>query len=155
MPTDRLTESLMIFWRALHRLSNPIDQGEITAQQFWLLRHLNLHDASSIGELATALGISQSSATIACKRLEKAGLVTRRRCADDERVVRVSLTEAGHQQIATWRARRREMVERFISPLDQHERDELQRVLDHVLNAAGLTPTTPPVSEEDPLALRQ
>jgi DNA-binding MarR family transcriptional regulator len=140
MPTDRLTESLMIFWRALHRLSNPIDQGEITAQQYWLLRHLKLHDASNIGELAAALGISQSSTTIACKRLEKAGLVTRRRCDSDERVVRVSLTEAGHQRIAAWRQRRREMVERFLAPLDQRERDELQRVIDHVLQAADLIP---------------
>ena len=54
MPTDRLTESLLMFWRELHLLSNPVEQGEITAQQYWLLRQLNLRGRSSIGELATA-----------------------------------------------------------------------------------------------------
>ncbi|MCO5178293.1 MAG: MarR family transcriptional regulator [Thermomicrobiales bacterium] len=138
MPTDRLTESLMMLWRELHLLSSPIEHGEITAQQYWLLRHLNLRGQSSIGELATALGISQSSTTTACKRLERDGLVRRARCADDERVVRVSLTDSGKAQIEAWRGRRREMLAHLLDPLEQSERDELQRVVDHVLEAAGV-----------------
>lgn len=138
MPTDRLTESLLMFWRELHLLSSPVEQGEITAQQYWLLRQLNLRGRSSIGELAASLGISQSSTTTACKRLERDGLVLRERCADDERVVRVSLTEAGKAQVEQWRARRREMLAHFLDPLEQSEREELQRVIDHVLTAAGV-----------------
>jgi|CXWK01.1.fsa_nt_gi DNA-binding MarR family transcriptional regulator len=145
MPTDRLTESLLMFWRELHLLSNPVEQGEITAQQYWLLRQLNLRGRSSIGELATSLGISQSSTTTACKRLERDGLVLRERCADDERIVRVSLTETGKAQVEQWRLRRREMLAHFLEPLAQTERDELQRVIDHVLDAAGVTGPRRPV----------
>ncbi len=145
MPSDRLTESLLMFWRELHLLSNPVEQGEITAQQYWLLRHLNLRGRSSIGELAAALGISQSSTTTACKRLERDGLVRRERCAEDERIVRVSLTAAGKARVEQWRDRRRQMLARFLEPLAQTERDELQRVIDHVLEAAGVSSPRHPV----------
>lgn len=146
MPSDRLTESLLMFWRELHLLSNPVEQGEITAQQYWLLRQLNLRGRSSIGELAAALGISQSSTTTACKRLERDSLVHRERCVDDERIVRVSLTETGKAQVEQWRVRRREMLSHFLEPLAQSERDELQRVIDHVLDAAGVTGPRRPVA---------
>ncbi len=136
MTTEKLAEDLLTLWRILRSLSHPVRRAEITPEQYWLLRLLNHAGPLSVGELATQLGIATSSATAACKRLEKAGLLTRERQAEDERIVRVALTEQGLAQIDTWRQRKRESLTHLLSVLDQHEQQELQRIIERVLEAA-------------------
>ena len=137
MTTDKLAEDLLTLWRILRGLSHPVRRAEMTPEQYWLLRILNRAGSLSIGELATELGITTSSATVACKRLEKIGLLTRERQAEDERVVQVALTEQGLAQIDAWRQRKRESLTGLLGVLDQHEQQELQRLIERVLEAAG------------------
>lgn len=49
----------------------------------------------TVSELGTELALDSGTLSPLLRRLETRGLVARRRDADDERVVRVSLTEAG------------------------------------------------------------
>jgi MarR family transcriptional regulator, organic hydroperoxide resistance regulator len=136
MTTEKLAEDLLTLWRILRGLSHPVRRAEMTPEQYWLLRLLNRAGSLSVGELANELGITTSSATAACKRLEKAGLLTRERWADDERIVRVALTEQGLAQIDAWRQRKRESLTDLLSVLDQHDQQELQRIIERVLEAA-------------------
>src|SRR5689334_22826731 len=76
MTTEKLAEDLLTLWRILRGLSHPVRRAEMTPEQYWLLRLLNRAGSLSVGELANELGITTSSATVACKRLEKAGLLT-------------------------------------------------------------------------------
>ena len=138
MTTEKLAEDLLTLWRILRGLSHPVRRAEMTPEQYWLLRILNRAGSLSIGELATELGITTSSATVACKRLEKIGLLTRERQAEDERVVQVALTEQGLAQIDAWRQRKRESLTNWLGVLDQHEQQELQRLIERVLEAAGV-----------------
>jgi DNA-binding MarR family transcriptional regulator len=85
---------------------------------------------------AEALGITPSSATSACKRLEQAGLVTRTRQATDKRVVLVDLTAQGRAQLVELRRRQRKAMGRLLAVLDPQEQATLQRLLARVL-AAG------------------
>ncbi|HLI50695.1 MAG TPA: MarR family transcriptional regulator [Thermomicrobiaceae bacterium] len=140
MPSDQLVEDLLALWRVLRQASHPVRRGEITHQQFWLLRHLRREGPLSIGELAELLGISPSSATIACKRLEKAQLLTRQRLIEDERVVQVELTPLGVETVESWRQRYRDTLSGLLAPLDEHEREELQGLLERVMDAAGRSP---------------
>lgn len=142
MPSDQLVEDLLALWRVLRQTSHPVRRGEITPQQFWLLRHLRNRGPMSIGELADLLGISPSSATIACKRLEKAGLLTRQRQSDDERVVQVELTPQGVEQVDTWRLRYRETLAGLLTPLDPEERTQLQELLERVLGNVSTAATS-------------
>ena len=137
MTTEKLAEDLLTLWRILRSLSHPVRRAEMTPEQYWLLRILNRAGSLSIGELATELGITTSSATVACKRLEKIGLLTRERQVEDERVVQVTLTEQGLAQIDAWRQRKRESLTDWLGVLDQHEQQELQRLIERVLEAAG------------------
>jgi DNA-binding MarR family transcriptional regulator len=137
MKTENLAEELLTLWRILRGLSHPVRRAEITPEQYWLLRVLNRTGPLSIGELAHALGIATSSATAACKRLEKAGLLTRERQADDARIVRVTLTGQGLAQIDAWRQRKREALTQLLSVLDEREQQDLQRIIERVLEAAG------------------
>lgn len=136
MATERLVEDLLTLWRQLRNLSSPVRRAEMTPEQYWLLRLLHRSGSLSISELANELGIAISSATVSCKRLQKAGLLTRERQSDDERVVRVALTEQGLAQIDAWRQRKREVLIRWLSVLDAQEQKTLQSLIERVLEAA-------------------
>ena len=144
MATEQLAEDLITLWRLLRNLSNPVRRAEMTPEQYWLLRLLNRSGPLSVGELATQLGIAVSSATVACQRLEKVGLLTRQRQANDERVVQVALTEQGLAQIDLWGQRKRKALTHFLSVLDQQEQQILQSLIERVLEAADAR-----VSEEE------
>jgi DNA-binding MarR family transcriptional regulator len=133
MVTDRLVDDVLTLYHLIRRVSNPVHRAEMTPEQYWLLRFLRKRGAMSIGELAEALGVTGSSVTTACKRLEKAGLVTRERQSDDERMVRVMLTEQGNAQVESWQQRRRELLAHLLEPLDQQEQETLQHLLERVL----------------------
>ena len=137
MATEQLAEDLLALWRLLRNLSHPVRRAEMTPEQYWLLRLLHRSGSLSISELANELGIAISSATISCKRLEKAGLLTRERQSDDERVVRVTLTATGLAQIDTWRQRKREALTRMLNVLDPQEQQALQSMIERVLESAG------------------
>ena len=136
MATERLVDDVLSLYHLIRRLSHPIHRGEMTPEQYWLLRILRRRGPLSIGELAKALDVTGSSATTACKRLEKAGLVTRERQSDDERMVRVMLTEQGNAKVESWQQRRRELLAQLLAPLDEVEQETLQHLLERVLETA-------------------
>jgi DNA-binding MarR family transcriptional regulator len=135
MATDRLVEDLLALWRLLRVNTHPVRRGEITPEQYWLLKLLNKRGEMSIGELAEALGLTGSSVTTACKRLEKAGMLRRERQADgqDERIVLVSLTTQGREQLETWQQERRSALIQMLAPLTISEQEELQRLIERIL----------------------
>lgn len=135
MATDRLVEDLLALWRLLRVSAHPVRRGEITPEQYWLLKLLNKRGELSIGELAEALGLTGSSVTTACKRMERAGMVRRARQVDgqDERVVLVTLTTQGCEQLEAWQQARRDAVTEILTPLAPAEQDELQRLLERIL----------------------
>lgn len=136
METERLVDGMLSLYHLIRRASHPVKRAEITQEQYWLMLRLYRFGASSIGELAEGLGITGSSTTTACKRLEKAGMVVRERQLDDERMVHVSLTEEGRARVATWQQQRRELLAHLLAPLNEYEQEELQRILEHMLEAA-------------------
>ncbi|WP_376797599.1 MarR family winged helix-turn-helix transcriptional regulator [Thermogemmatispora sp.] len=138
MASERLVEDLLALWRLLRRSTHPVRRAEMTPEQYWLLKSLSRRGSCSVGELATALGLSGSSVTSACKRLEKAGLVRRVRQGDggDERVVLVELTAQGNERVAAWQQERRAALSRMLEPLTPAEQEELQRLIERVLAAA-------------------
>ena len=137
MAMEHLVDDILAVYHLIRRTSHPIHREEITPEQYWLLRLLGRDGALSISELAEALGVTGSSVTTACKRLEKAGLVTRERQQDDERMVRVMLTSQGHEHVEAWRLRRREIVEQWLAGLDTQEQVMLQHLLERLLESAG------------------
>lgn len=139
MASDDLIELLVRFWRVLHEVSASARHGELTAQQFWLLRQLRRLGPSRVSDLAATLGIAQSSVTVATQRLEAIGLVTRQRDDVDERVVRVTLTETGAEQVEAWRAQRRETLAQLVASLDGLQQQQLADLLERVLTRAGDT----------------
>ncbi len=134
MATEALVEDLIM----LSRLLRFPRRSDMTPEQYWLLRHLRSSGPLSISELAHAMEITAGSATVACKRLEKAGFITRERRSDDERVVQVTLTELGRSHIDAGRKQRREIITQLLAVLDQDEQQELQLLVERLLEATDL-----------------
>ena len=67
----------------------------ITARQYKVLELLSRSRSCSVGQIASALGVSSAAATKIVIRLEKKGLVVRRINEMDRRAVNVNLTRAG------------------------------------------------------------
>ncbi len=136
MEADQLLDGLFAIWRLMRRAISTNQQPTLTLEQFWLLRQLWQQGSMTIGELAATLGITPGSVTIACKRLEKDGYVTRDRQARDERVVLVALTPEANEILEVWLARRREVFARFLEYLEPDEQIDLMRMIERVLEVA-------------------
>ncbi|MBE3575282.1 MAG: MarR family transcriptional regulator [Firmicutes bacterium] len=130
-----LVELFLALCRLVRRRTSPVHRGELTHEQFWLLRRLERNGPMRVTALADAMEIGQSAATLAVQRLERAGLVCRHRQTEDERVVLVSLTEAGRLKLASWHDQQRREWARLLSPLSGAEQDELERLLARLLSA--------------------
>lgn len=80
------------FTRAYAPVLGPLG---LTYPQYLVMLVLWDGDGVSVSELGERLGLDSGTLTPLLKRMDEAGLVTRARDVDDERVVRVSLTKAG------------------------------------------------------------
>ncbi|KQM62382.1 MULTISPECIES: MarR family winged helix-turn-helix transcriptional regulator [unclassified Sphingomonas] len=103
LPLDeQLCFSLYAATIAINRTYKPmLDRMGITYPQFLVLLTLNEStEGLTIGAIAERLALEPSTITPLAKRMEAAGLVTRVRNPEDERQVRVRLTDAGRARWA-------------------------------------------------------
>ena len=129
--------------RAVTRAYGPLlrDVGLTYPQYLTLLALWEDGEPMTVGELGGRLRLDSGTLTPVLKRLEEAGLVTRRRDPDDERRVLVATTAAGRDlqdQVAEVPAR---LVESL--GLDTSEFQQLRRLLDGLLDRLDAEPTEP------------
>ena len=93
---DQICFTLYATSMAIVRTYKPmLDAMGITYPQYLVMSVLGEEDGLTIGAIAGRLALESSTVTPPVKRLEKAGLVVRRRSQVDERQVQVLLTDAG------------------------------------------------------------
>jgi len=68
----------------------------LTGPQLMILQEIGYAGETSVGEVAKAMSLSQGTVTGILERMEKRGLVSRRRSDSDRRVVLAALTETGN-----------------------------------------------------------
>ena len=127
--------------RAVTRAYGPLlrDVGLTYPQYLTLLALWEDGEPMTVGELGARLRLDSGTLTPVLKRLEEAGLVTRRRDPEDERRVLVETTAAGRDlqdQVAEVPAR---LVESL--GLDTTEFQQLRRLLDGLLDRLDAEPT--------------
>jgi len=136
--TEQIVDALWGIWRSWRALSHPVRQGQITPEQYWILRLLHHYGPLRIKDIAGRTGTGSSSVTIAVKRLERDGVVLRRRDNEaDERVVTVHLTEKGQDLFRSWRQARRRALSEIFAPLNDRERRQLYTLLTRVNGRPG------------------
>jgi DNA-binding MarR family transcriptional regulator len=140
--SEEIGDQMMVLWQRW-RSASPVRRGAITREQYWILRLLMEGGPVKIKDLASAIGCTAGSASVAVKRLEKAGLVRRERSEKDERVVTVNLGKQGIKTLDTWRREQLASMAAIFKPLSPDERRILHNLLGKALAVSGGVPTSP------------
>jgi DNA-binding MarR family transcriptional regulator len=95
---DQLCFALYAASRAVTQLYRPLlEDFGLTYPQYLVMLLLWERGEMTIGDLADTLQLDYGTLSPMLKRLGSAGLLERRRTPEDERVVRVTLTDAGQK----------------------------------------------------------
>ncbi|HIS02674.1 MAG TPA: MarR family transcriptional regulator [Candidatus Pullichristensenella avicola] len=106
----------------LRHLSN----NSLTISEMHMLESVGRHGGeAAITDIAQDLEITPPSVTMAVKRLEKKGYITKDRSSQDGRRVRVRLTGDGRRAETAHRYFHRQMVRAVAGDLSQAEKDAL------------------------------
>ena len=128
-------ELLAQFSQAYRTLSDAfMEQITMHRAQATVLCKLFMQDGLTQSEIAQQLAVQGATVTDMLQRMEENKLVTRRRDPEDNRLVRVYLTEEG-------RKRERAITEQFLKleshifeAFDEHERAQLRYLLTRTLH---------------------
>ena len=101
-PPDMLCFALHSAAQAVHAAYAPLlDPLGLTYPQYLVLASLAQEDGQGMGQLGAQLRLESNTLTPMLNRMEGAGWIARNRDPDDDRKVRVRLTEAGRALAAS------------------------------------------------------
>ena len=116
----------LAFWRMKGAFEREMG---VSAGTWFSLALLAGEDGISQGELSQRFEVDPSRVTRLAKKLEREGLLRRERDPEDQRVVRMYLTEKGRDLVEDLYERRVRFERRIHGVLSLEEREELRRVL--------------------------
>lgn len=132
--------------RLEHAFSRSIEAATgLPDAQFELLLRLGRSpgDELKMSDLARQLGVTSGGATRLVDRVVAAGLVERRACPEDRRVLHVRLTTAGRELLAVAiEVHRRDLARELTDRLDGDERAQLEELLDRLRTCADVAGAT-------------
>lgn len=102
-----LIEFKCLIWDLLRDISDNTNQllaplyekHGLTVMQVQLLLVIDQNKEETVGNLSRVMAMKSGNTSVMCKNLEKQNLINRFRDKNDERVVKVSLTESGKEII--------------------------------------------------------
>ncbi|PVZ94935.1 MarR family transcriptional regulator [Amnibacterium flavum] len=124
--------ALAVASRSVIALYRPLlEPLGVTHPQYLVLLALWGRDGMTMGELSSTLRLEPATLSPLLKRLEAIGYVSRGRRPSDERVLEVTLTQAGHDARATAERIPAQVVERLGLPMERLEslRDALHLII--------------------------
>jgi DNA-binding MarR family transcriptional regulator len=113
---------------------------ETTIAQYRALVVLASRGPQRMVDLASALGVTSSTAGRMCDRLLRKRLIRRQRARADRREVLVSITGAGRQVVDQATARRRALIAGILSRLSVGQQSAVAAALSAFTAAAGEVP---------------
>jgi len=115
---------------------DPESGTRVSARQASILSHLDSVEPTPLSRLASHLGVTVSTMSIAVDRLVRQGYVVRDRAESDARVRHVRLTTAGERLRATQKVLEPRLVRAMLSRLSPAERRDALRGLELLGTAA-------------------
>ena len=106
---------------------------EITAAQYIIISVLAKRGVDSAAQLCKDLSYDAGAMTRMIDRLEAKGLISRNRCPQDRRLVKLKLTEAGLAALPKLRECSVRVLNRFLRGFSQAEARQLERFLVRML----------------------
>lgn len=118
-------------------LKHDLRPEKITLSRWRTLSVLTASDGRSMGELAAYMVIEQPALSRVVDQLARDGLVIRRLASDDNRVVRVYLTAAGHRMFKAIRPLELRQYQRAIEGFEPAELEDLNKLLTRLWQNLG------------------
>ena len=115
---------------------DPESGTRVSARQASILSHLDSVEPTPLSQLASHMGVTVSTMSIAVDRLVRQGYVVRDRAESDARVRHVRLTTAGERLRAAQKVLEPQLVRAMLSRLSPTERRDALRGLELLGTAA-------------------
>lgn len=109
---------------------------EVSTAQYLIVATLALREAESAAQLCRSFSYDAGAMTRMVDRLEAKGLVQRRRCPDDRRLINLELTEAGRNLFPKMRTLALAVQHRFLQGFSKAEVRQLEAYLTRILENA-------------------
>jgi DNA-binding MarR family transcriptional regulator len=129
-----------VLLRLARELRKETEQLGITARQATFLWLVKRSPGLSLAELAAEEGISPPAMSGHVDRLEKAGLLTRERSADDRRRVGLRLTDDGERLMRRIRARRTTWLTDRLRTLDPDALESVDAAIPALMHLVEMGP---------------
>ena len=122
-------KSILTMNRTLRNNSKQVHAERITGRQLSLLKFLLESGTCSAGDLARYLFVSDSSVSEQLRKLARKGLLVKDRTESDNRVVMVSITEAGKKLVQRMPVGGIQLLRKRLKELDTEELEEIHNVV--------------------------
>ena len=135
-PQLDILKKLRIVIRAAQRHSLWIEkQCGVNGAQLWMMQELHDFPGLRVGELAGKLAIHQTTASNLLDALRKRGYVVKERDAEDQRVVKLKLSEEGREALLKAPTPARGLLPEAILHLDEDSLLQLDKGLQGLLSS--------------------
>jgi len=109
---------------------------EVSAAQYVIIATLAEQEANSSAQLCKSFSYDAGAMTRMVDRLEAKGLLTRRRCTDDRRLVNLELTDAGKAIFPKLKLLSMQVQNRFLRGFSKEDVQVLEGFLARILENA-------------------
>lgn len=126
----RLAEAVARLRRAMRRAARAhAPENRLAVAQLELMAGLAERPGARPGELARSLRLAPNTVTTLVNGLARTGMVTRTDDPTDRRMVRLALTSAGHDALASWAGTNELILHRAQENLTDEQRAALRAAL--------------------------
>ncbi|MCF7894974.1 MAG: MarR family transcriptional regulator [Candidatus Omnitrophica bacterium] len=136
--SKELTNTISYIQRLAHNMlkekADAFIKGKITLPQYLVLDLIYQKKALKMKDIASQLKISLPAASGLIDRLVKLKMVKRVYDLKDRRVILIDLTKVGKETVEDIGRKRREIIQKIFSPLNQQERQVYLNILNKIKN---------------------
>jgi len=134
MTVEILARQIVEFYEKLSSWEHEVVRGsELTPGQMHAIEIIGHEKSLRMKELAEKLGVTTGTLTVTVDKLERKGLIERRRHETDRRSYRVELTEAGEKHFASHHEYHLKLTEEIVGGLTPEEMKCFGHVLEKVV----------------------
>jgi len=134
---DLILESMIYLYSESRRVTRAVaEQYGLTGSQLLVLKLLEPRGQVSLSALSGEIRAKNSTVTGIVDRMERDGLVVRRRSGDDRRVVHIELTAKGKKLANDVKADPKHMFRALLEELPAKDAADLERIMTKLVGRA-------------------
>jgi MarR family transcriptional regulator, organic hydroperoxide resistance regulator len=134
---DLILESMIYLYSESRRVTRAVAELHgLTGSQLLVLKLLEPRGQVSLSALSEEIRAKNSTVTGIVDRMERDGLVVRRRSGDDRRVVNIELTAKGKKLASDVKADPKHLFRALLSELPPKDAAELERIMTKLVTRA-------------------